>query len=200
MTHKTIPGPRYRTKLYLTITLIAVAVQLGNLLLAGLIGLDKDNGPRAALITLIVCSALNFLWWAPLMIWASFYHRSLGYEIGDEQVIVHQGVLTRVVKHVPYRTVTNITVKRGVLDRWLGLGTLEIQTAGMSGTQKAEESLAGLTDADEVYERVAAQLSRFRGGMTPTQAEVEAPRGADETLAALLAEVRAIRKAVEKNG
>jgi hypothetical protein len=95
--------------------------------------------------------------------------------------------------------VTNITVKRGVIDRWLGLGTLDIQTAGMSGTQQAEQSLAGLADAGEVYDRVVAQLGRFRGGMSPTQAETEAPRGTDETLAALLAEVRAIREALEKN-
>jgi membrane protein YdbS with pleckstrin-like domain len=192
------PNPRYRTKLYLTITLIALAVQAGNLLLAVLIGLDDDSGPRTALIVALVLSALNGLWWAPLMIWAGPYYRSLRYEIGDEHVIVHQGVLTRAVKHVPYRTVTNVTVKRGVLDRWLGLGTLEIQTAGLSGTHQAEQSLAGLADADEVYDRVVAQLRRFRGGMAPTQAEMEAPGEAEETLAALLAEVRAIRKVLEK--
>ena len=134
------------------------------------------------------------------MIWVDFFYRSLSYEIGDEQVIVRQGVLTRAVKHVPYRTVTNITAKRGLIDRWLGLGTLDIQTAGMSGTQQAEQSLAGLTDPDEVYDLVVAQLSRFRGGMAPTQAEVEAASDADETLAALLTEVRAIREALEKNG
>ena len=198
MSRKYAPHPRYRTKLYLTITLIALAVQLANFVLAGLIGLDRGEGPRTALVVLLITTALNVLWWGPLMLWSGPYYRSLGYEIGDEQVIVRQGVLTRAVKHVPYRTVTNLTVKRGLLDRWLGLGTLEIQTAGISGTQQAEQSLAGLTDADEVYDLVVARLSRFRGGMAPTQAETEAQGGADETLAALLAEVRAIRAALEK--
>jgi membrane protein YdbS with pleckstrin-like domain len=199
MQRKYVPNPRYRTKLYLTITLIAVAVQVANVVLAGLISLDRESGPRSALIALIVCTALNGLWWAPLMIWSGFYHRSLSYEIGDEQVIVRQGVLTRAVKHVPYRTVTNITVKRGLIDRWLGLGTLEIQTAGVSGTQQAEQSLVGLADPDEVYALVVGQLSRFRGAMAPTQAEEEAPSGVDETLAALLAEVRAIREMLEQS-
>jgi hypothetical protein len=37
------------------------------------------------------------------------------------------------------RTVTTISVKRDILDRWLfNLGTLEIQTAGMSGQTGAE--------------------------------------------------------------
>jgi len=195
-----VPSPRYRTKLYLVIALVAALVELGVLILSGLISLDGDAGPRSAVIVLIVCTALNGLWWAPLMVWAGFYYRSLSYEIGDEQVIVRQGVLTRAVKHVPYRTVTNITVKRGLLDRWLGLGTLEIQTAGMSGTQQAEQSLAGLTDPQQVYDRVVAQLGRFRGGMAPTQAGAEATGSTDETLAALLAEVRAIREALEKKG
>jgi putative membrane protein len=192
------PSPRYRTKLYLVITIVATLVELGVLILAGLIGLDGDAGPRSAVIVLIVCTAINGLWWAPLMIWVGFYYRSLSYEIGDEQVIVHQGVLTRAVKHVPYRTVTNITVKRGLIDRWLGLGTLEIQTAGMSGTQQAEQSLAGLADPQQVYDLVVAQLHRFRGGMAPTQAGAEAPGSAGETLVALLVEVRAIREVLEK--
>jgi putative membrane protein len=147
---------------------------------------------------LIVCTALNGLWWVPAMVWVGFYHRSLSYEVGDEQVIVRQGVLTRAVKHVPYRTVTNLTVKRTLIDRWLGLGRLDIQTAGTSGTQQPEQSLVGLADAGEVYDRVAAQLGRFRGGMAPTQAETETPSSTDETLAALLDEVRAIRETLEK--
>jgi membrane protein YdbS with pleckstrin-like domain len=183
----------------LTVTLIALAVQLGALVLAGLISLDRGEGPRTALVVFAIVTALNCLWWAPTMIWCGPYYRSLGYEVGDEQVIVRQGVLTRAVKHVPYRTVTNITVKRGLLDRWLGIGTLEIQTAGISGTQQAEQSLAGLTDAGQVYDMVVARLRRFRGGMAPTQAETEAQGGTDETLSALLAEVRAIRAALEKN-
>jgi putative membrane protein len=183
----------------LVITLIAVAVQVGNVVLAGLISLDRGSGPRTALIVLIVCTGLNVLWWAPLMLWCGPFYRSLSYEIGDEQVIVRQGVLTHAVKHVPFRTVTHLTVKRGLIDRWLGLGTLEIQTAGVSGTQQAEQSLVGLADPDEVYDLVVGQLSRFRGAMAPTQAEIEVPGSADETLAALLVEVRAIREALDKS-
>ena len=80
---------------------------------------------------------------------------------GDEQVIVRQGVLTRAVKHVPYRTVTNITVKRGVIDRWLGLGTLDIQTAGMSGNTGAE--VTGLRWCRDAWEVDTAGKGTFRG-------------------------------------
>ncbi len=103
---------------------------------------------------------------------------------------------------MPYRTVTNLTVKRGVLDRWLGLGTLDIQTAGMSGASSAEQSLVGLEDAQQVYALVVAELRRFRGSMAPTAAEVEGEAVAAtvpaETLNAILAEVQAIRQVLEK--
>jgi len=36
-------------------------------------------------------------------------------------------------------TITNLTVKRGLFDRWFGIGTLDIETAGMSGTSGVPE-------------------------------------------------------------
>ncbi len=128
-------------------------------------------------------------------------NRSLSYEIQDDEVVVRVGIITQAVKHVPYRTVTNLTIKRGLLDRWLfDIGTLNIQTAGMSGTTGAEESLVGLPNVQEVYEIVATELRRFRGGMAPTAAEVESEPGTAPTheLGAILAEVRAIRQALER--
>ena len=124
------------------------------------------------------------------------YYRSLSYEIREDEVVVRVGIITKSVKHVPFRMVTNVTVKRGILDRWFfDLGTLNIQTAGMSGSTGAEESLVGLANYDEVYEMVATELRRFRRGVAPTAAagDVDSP----EALAAILGEVRAIRQALE---
>jgi uncharacterized membrane protein YdbT with pleckstrin-like domain len=139
--------------------------------------------------------------WIVALVLAAPYYRSLSYEIQDDEVIVHVGVLTQSVKHVPYRTVTNVSVRRDILDRWFfGLGSLHIQTAGMSGQSGAEEKLVGLANVQEVYDLVVTQLRRFRGGMAPTAAEVEPePDAASaQTLAAILSELKAIRRAMEK--
>jgi uncharacterized membrane protein YdbT with pleckstrin-like domain len=190
-----IPSHKYRLKLRITFTAIALLVALGGLLLAIPIGLEE--GSRGALITAIVVGGLDILWWVPAMLLAAPYYRSLRYEIEDDQAIVRGGIWTRSVKHVPYRTVTNITVKRDVIDRLLGLGTLDIQTAGMSGSSgSAEQSLVGLEDAQQVYELVASALGRFRGSMAPTAAEAEGA-GEDE-LAQILDQVRAIRQLLER--
>lgn len=111
------------------------------------------------------------------------------------------GIVTKSVKHVPYRTVTNISIKRGILDRFMfDIGTLNIQTAGMSGTSGAEQSLVGLEDFKAVYDDVVKKLHAFRGAMSPTTAEDNTGSGAvpDNVMNEMLEELKAIRRSVEK--
>jgi len=200
------PSPSYLTKLRLIVTVVAVLILLGGALLAWLISLDTDTYSGDTMLIFGGTALLDLVWVMPALLLTGPYYRSLSYEIQDDEVIVRVGIWTHSVKHVPYRTVTNLTIKRGILDRWLfGLGTLNIQTAGMSGTTGAEESLEGLSNVHEVYEIVVRELQRFRGGMAPTAAGVEGPSVADEmaavattqTLSAILSEVRAIRQRLE---
>jgi membrane protein YdbS with pleckstrin-like domain len=196
------PSSKYLIKLRVNITLVALAVLAGGLVLGLLLSLDRDIGLGGLILTLVV-AALDVLGWIPAMLLSGPYYRSLSYEVQDDEVIVHVGILTKSVKHVPYRTVTNLQVKRDILDRWFfNLGTLNIQTAGMSGQTGAEEKLVGLDDVQEVYELVATELRRFRGGMAPTatgeEPEMTAVPGG--TLEAILAEVRAIHQKLEESG
>jgi membrane protein YdbS with pleckstrin-like domain len=194
------PSPKYLTKLWLGCALLAALIVVGGLVVGALVGLDRDIGMRGVVTAFLVTAAIDIVWWVPAMVLAAPYYRSLRYEIKEDEVIVHAGIVTRSVKHVPYRTVTNLTVKRDPLDRWFfGLGTLNIQTAGMSGQTGAEESLVGLVNVQEVYELVATELRRFRGGMAPTAAGVEAEPGREppEVLHTILAEVRSIRQRLE---
>lgn len=197
------PSPKYLSKLRLNLTLAALITLASGMLLGFLLSLDESIGPDVFRITSLVTLGLDLLWWIPGMLLTAPYYRSLSYEVQDDEVIVRAGILTKSVKHVPYRTVTNLTVNRGPFDRWFfDLGTLNIQTAGMSGNTGAEESLAGLPNYDEVYELVATELRRFRGGMAPTAAEVEeATESASTSLKALnglMVEVKAIRKLLEQ--
>ena len=194
--HTFTPSSRYLGKLIFLMTLIAVLIMVGGLLLAWPIG--RDEGPDAANAVRGIVFLADLAWYLVALVLAAPYCRSLRYEILDDEVIVHVGIWTRSVKHVPFRTVTNLKVNRDILDRWFfRLGSLNIQTAGMSGKTGAEESLVGLPDVQEVYDLVRTRLQRFRGGMAPTAAGDEGEPSTD-TLGAILAELRAIRAAVEK--
>jgi uncharacterized membrane protein YdbT with pleckstrin-like domain len=195
------PSPKYLYRLLLLITLLALVIPIWGAWFAWLIG--HEEGVGAGVITLMIVVVADVAWCVTALVLARFYYRSLSYEIQDDEVIVHVGIITHSVKHVPYRTVTNISVKRDIFDRWFfGLGTLNIQTAGMSGKTGAEEKLVGLTNVEEAYEMVVTELRRFRGGMAPTAAEVEAEPAVASTdaLNVIIAELRAIRQALEKRG
>lgn len=195
------PSPRYLSKLRFTINLTALLILLSGILLSWLISLDRTVDWSEAMIAAYVTAGLDLLWWLPAILLSGPYYRSLSYEILQDEVIVRAGIVTQSVKHVPYRTVTNLTVKRGLLDRWIfDLGTLNIQTAGMSGTTGAEESLVGLPDVQTVYDTVATELRRFRGSMAPTAAEMETEitQIEPQLLQAILSEVHAIREAVDR--
>ena len=142
---------------------------------------------------------------ASFVIWVFFaalippYFRSIRYEFTDREIIVRKGIATRVEKTVPYRTITNIVEARDLIDRWcVKLGSIRVQTAGMSGAAGYEASLDGLEDWSQVNSDVRDRLRAFRGAMSPTAAEVEAPAAGEAVLADMLGELRAIRSALEK--
>jgi uncharacterized membrane protein YdbT with pleckstrin-like domain len=190
------PSPRYLVKLCVGITIAAWLSIIGTLFLALAIP------DREATIMFGLMALAQVVVWVVALILSAPYYASLGYEIQDDEVIVDVGIITHSVKHVPYRTVTNVVVRRDIFDRWFfGLGSLHIQTAGMSGQSGAEEKLVGLTNVQEAYDMVVTELRRFRGGMAPTAAEVEPEAGlaSADALSAILGELKAIRKALEQD-
>ena len=126
------------------------------------------------------------------------YFRSIRYEMGDQEIVVHKGIITRVENVVPYRMVTNISLKRGLLDRWFGLGGLHIHTAGYSQQTTAEAQLSGLEDYQAVQQDLQAKLHRYRrsadpSGGTETAEFVASSERVPELLQQILDELKALR-------
>jgi membrane protein YdbS with pleckstrin-like domain len=190
------PARRLRSKYYLMLAVWGGLILAVSILFAMLIGRDV-GAARGAWIGLYWALGLNLLWILPTILVITPYVNSLQYEIHPEEVIVRGGVITKSVKHVPFRTVTNLKTSQGPFDRLFALGTLDIQTAGMSGQSGAEEKLAGLPNFVEVYDQVAQALRRYRQAMAPTGGEEEPIAGEEAPLGAILNEVRAIRGMLE---
>ena len=197
------PDVRLQQKLLLIVLLAAAFGVLVGFLFLALIFTDVEID-NPILVALVISVAANALWFVPTLLLIPPYCRSLQYEIQDDEVIVRGGIITKSVKHVPFRTVTNLTVMQGPLDRLFGIGTLNIQTAGMSGQTGAEESLVGLPNFREIYEQVAAALRRYRGSLSPAQSEEEfvppAAGGDNQLLEEILQELQGIRAALERDG
>ncbi len=134
---------------------------------------------------------VNFWWWVinafwlvpAILIWPFYVNRfeySVIAQSGETmpEIYVRKGIITVTEKHVPFRTITNISSKAGPLDRIFGIGSVEIQTAGFSGGAQAgakpEEKLEGLHIFESVRDFVLRELRRFTGQYV-TGTEVIAP-------------------------
>jgi membrane protein YdbS with pleckstrin-like domain len=194
------PNHRLRSKFRLSVWLTFLFFVLIFMPIGLAIGADV-NGWRGAGIGALIIVVINLIW-LPLALWSvDRYYDSLAYEIQEDEIIVNVGIWTRTVKHVPFRTITNIAIKRDPLDRLVfNLGTLEVQTAGANATQGgAEETLLGLVDYEGAYETVAEALRRYRTlPMSPNQASTEGNTLTDGATTELLTEVRAIRELLAK--
>lgn len=190
------PKQSFLTKSLITVALLFLAVFLSVYVFLFFILRDEQvvNYAGKALFWSVVP---NLVWAIPLFLGQFPVFKRYQYDLLDDEIVVHAGWLVQKVRHVPYRMVTNIEIKRGLLDRWLGIGTLNIETAGNSDpNQRAEAQLFGLEDVESVYEEVAACLRAFdEAQQRPTWERTRRPAGepvaADEdVLQAILAELK----------
>jgi membrane protein YdbS with pleckstrin-like domain len=148
---------------------------------------------------------LNLIWLIPMLIWIPFYYRSIEYSVKAEsgetmpEVYVRKGVFTVTRKHVPFRTITNISSKAGVFDRMLGIGSVHIETAGYSGSQQTgpEEKLEGIVFYEEVRDFILNELRKFKAPYVigtevvhPEEEPVPRGPGLDDEILITLREIR----------
>ena len=113
---------------------------------------------------------LNLIWLIPVLIFTPSYVRSIEYSVKAEsgetmpEIYVKKGFVTVTQKHVPFRTITNISSRAGPFDRLFGIGNVNIETAGFSGTKQTgpEEKLEGVVFYEEVRDFILNELRRFR--------------------------------------
>lgn len=79
---------------------------------------------------------------------------SLHYEIYDTEIVIRKGIITRSRVIIPFRTITNLVVKRAPYERLLGLSSLIIQTAGEGGTSEPEGKIIGLYYPHDLVEEI----------------------------------------------
>ena len=93
------------------------------------------------------------------------YVKQMVFIVHGSEIVVKKGLINKTEKHVPYRTVTHISMRAGPFDRLFNIGTVEIQNAGGSTSSlepMAEEKLEGLIIYREVRDYILTQLRLFQ--------------------------------------
>ena len=154
-------------------------------------------------------TVVNLVWLIPLLIYIPYEYRSIGYSVKAEtgetmpEIYVKRGVVTVTRKHVPFRTITNISSKAGAFDRLFNIGSVHIETAGYSGSHQAgpEVKLEGIVFYEEVRDFILNELRKFKapyvtGTEVVPRTEEAVPRtaGLDDEILITLREIRDILK------
>ena len=144
------------------------------------------------------------------LLYGFFRFRTLRYRFDDEGISMSWGALFRREIHLTYARIQDIHLASNLVERWLGLARIEIQTA--SGSAKAEMTLEGIPDTEAVRDFLYARMRGMRDGGDATaavpapasplasgpgaSAARAAPAAGDDDLAAVLREVAAELRAV----
>jgi uncharacterized membrane protein YdbT with pleckstrin-like domain len=76
--------------------------------------------------------------------WSILEAKSYKYELQADVFKSERGVIAKIYTSIPYDRIQNVDLRRGIIDQFLGLTMLYIQTAGSSNPSAAEGSLPGL--------------------------------------------------------
>jgi uncharacterized membrane protein YdbT with pleckstrin-like domain len=123
-----------------------------------------------------------------------FKYETLKYRFDESGISMSWGILWRREIHLTYRRIQDIHLTRNIIQRWMGLANVGIQTA--SGSSGPEMTLEGILQADQLRDYLYTQMRGARGERDPKAAVAQQPDQhfnesgeGDETLT-LLREIR----------
>lgn len=144
---------------------IAVLIIIISIFTFILVGLDAITqvGTEIIDIFILICIGFSSAFILPIIIAIPFYIRSMEFIVHGNEVVVKKGLINKTVKHCPYRNIVNISTTAGPLDRFFGIGSVNIETAGKSGLgTEPEEKLEGLILYHEIRDYILRQIRTYQ--------------------------------------
>ncbi|MCF3652399.1 PH domain-containing protein [Synoicihabitans lomoniglobus] len=131
-----------------------------------------------------------------LMIYGAIRFKTMRYKFTDEGISMSWGILFRREIILQYSRIQDIHLRSNVIERWLGLAKVLVQTA--SGSSGAEMTLEGLKEFEPVRDYLYSRMRGVKDDVKPppvpgTGAVVPAGEGTVDAaaLTAVLTEVAA---------
>jgi uncharacterized membrane protein YdbT with pleckstrin-like domain len=151
---KVLVGP-----VVLTFLVVAAALAGEVLIPAG-----KDAAVERLVLAVVAVAAL--IWWLgyPVLKW-----RTTRYELTTKRLRLRTGVIARDGRDIPLSRITDVSFRKGILDRLLGCGTLVVESAGEHGeitlteiphVERVSGELFQLVEDERLRAAKAAQAAR----------------------------------------
>jgi putative membrane protein len=133
------------------------------------------------------------------VLWVKY--RTLRYRFDDEGIWRAQGLLWRSEVNITYRRIQDIHLTNGLLQRWLGLATVSIQTA--AGSASPEVTIEGVLEAEALRDFLYTKMRGVRDGgsiKAPAASSQAVAHDAGDEALALLTDIRDALRRLEARG
>ena len=155
--------------------------------------------PEATLVLWAIICGANLGMWVISYPIIHLWTKNLTYIVRDDRITILSGILTKKEQNIPYRSITDFVLKRGPFDRYLGIGTIQVQTAGQSNTATGYEgSLSGLLDYKTILGDLRDKLKSLHPISESTTTSEPVIKSGENVLIQILEELNEIRMNTEK--
>ena len=116
----------------------------------------KEEGPGLFILFLGTVGWLAL--GAIILLFSKLWIDRLSYIIKDSSITIYRGIFTKIEQNIPDNKVTDFVLYRDLFDRFLGMGSIKVQTAGASGQSGFEGVLNGILDYEKVHTNLREKL------------------------------------------
>ena len=126
---------------------------------------EEDSGYLVLKIGSVVFFILCFL----ILFFEKLWINNLSYIIKDSNITIFKGIFTKIQQNIPNNKVTDFVLYRDIFDRFLGIGSIKVQTAGASGESGFEGVLDGLLDYEKIHKSLREKLVNPQNSYQPDE-------------------------------
>jgi putative membrane protein len=162
---------------------------------SGVHGIERPD-PSLWTYYVLVCLLTGPLF--PIFIIPNYFrYHTLRYRFDDDGISMRWGILFRREIHLTYTRIQDIHLTSNLIERWLGLARIQVQTA--SGTSSAEMTIEGIKEYELVRDFIYSKMrghARAPGSPAAPAAPVASGEAGDVATALheAAAELRALRE------
>jgi len=143
------------------VTLWAVGLLSLGILSAWLVSLNVESTKQATRILQAVVVA-DLLWYLPAIKMVKSSYKARTYQFDEDEIIIQSGWWTESVRRIPLSSVISFELRWDRLDRWLEIGTLEVQIASRHHVNGSRARMSGLADVEMVAQLADQLLKHMR--------------------------------------
>lgn len=158
-----------------------------------------ERRPDRSLLTYYVLASFLFGPLFPVVLIPLYFkYHTLRYVFDDQGISMSWGIIFRREISLTYARIQDIHLSSNIVERWLGLARVQVQTA--SGSAEAEMTIEGLKDFEQIRDFLYSRMRGIAGAASPQTTGEPVPSGDEEVaqlLHAIAQEVRALRMSLE---